>query len=385
GYVWFIEQLMDYSLTSELSGFEDGDTVYAKITYSVDGVEKSDTGKFTLNIENDLASLDYDAPVGTRWTGAYISEVNAGDTTVRWPVPSSDASATVYITEIEYTKVKQLDAQYIPIDGDTVRVNANGELEADVQGGPTVVQTTGTSTTDVMSQDATTKMVFDTDTLNQISIGWKRNGNNKIWIGNSLANNHSLANIGIDGILIGKFGSSSGAPSIGQSSIVISQDAWNVSARGAVVLGNSTSGNYQGSILLGYGSSVSAVGQMDIGSTNTSYGYNSSNYRLLTGVYPGQSEHDAATVGQTVGTTETLTISSWSALSASDPYDYSATVTATATINASTGIVELLNDQPVLFGTYGFAIGAVSGQSVTIYSIGQPDASVSLKLNIRNL
>lgn len=156
GYVWFIEQLMDYSLTSELSGFEDGDTVYAKITYSVDGVEKSDTGKFTLSIENDLASLVYDAPAGTRWAGAYISEVNAGDTTVRWPVPSSDASATVYITEIEYTKVKQLDAQYIPVDGDTVRVNADGELEADVQGGPTVVQTTGSSTTDVMSQKAVT-------------------------------------------------------------------------------------------------------------------------------------------------------------------------------------------------------------------------------------
>ena len=88
-----------------------------------------------------------------------------------------------------------------------------------------------------------------------------------------------------------------------------------------------------------------------------------------------------------VVTTETATITTtdWTALTGSDPYDYSATITATATIDASTGIVELLNDQPALFGTYGFAIGAVSGQSVTIYSIGQPDASVSLKLNIRNL
>lgn len=88
-----------------------------------------------------------------------------------------------------------------------------------------------------------------------------------------------------------------------------------------------------------------------------------------------------------VGTTETATIATadWTALTGADPYDYSATITATATISASTGVVELLNDQPALFGTYGFAIGAVSGQSVTVYSIGQPDASVSLKLNIRNL
>ena len=88
-----------------------------------------------------------------------------------------------------------------------------------------------------------------------------------------------------------------------------------------------------------------------------------------------------------VGTTETATITTtdWTALSDSDPYDYSATITASATIDVNAGVVELLNDQPALFGTYGFAIGAVSGQSVTIYSIGQPDASVSLKLNIRNL
>ena len=89
-----------------------------------------------------------------------------------------------------------------------------------------------------------------------------------------------------------------------------------------------------------------------------------------------------------VGTTETLTIATndWAALSSSDPYDYSTTVSVTATIGANP-TVELLNDQAVLFSTYGFAIGAVdtTNNTVTIYSIGQPDASVSLKLNIRNL
>lgn len=87
-----------------------------------------------------------------------------------------------------------------------------------------------------------------------------------------------------------------------------------------------------------------------------------------------------------IGTTETLTIADtdWSALSSSDPYDYSTTVSATATIGANS-TVELLNDQAVLFSTYGFAIGAVdtTNNTVTIYSIGQPDASVSLKINVK--
>lgn len=90
---------------------------------------------------------------------------------------------------------------------------------------------------------------------------------------------------------------------------------------------------------------------------------------------------------QIAGTTETLTIATtdWTALSASDPYDYSATVTATTTISA-TSTVELINDQAVLFGTYGFAIGSVdtTNNTLTIYSIGQPSASVSLTIKVRS-
>ena len=83
--------------------------------------------------------------------------------------------------------------------------------------------------------------------------------------------------------------------------------------------------------------------------------------------------------GGTTTTYETYTISSWSALSSSSPYTYQATVTATATIGNDT-VVELINDQAVLFATYGFAIGSISGQNVTIYSIGEPSSSVTLKI-----
>ena len=158
------------------------------------------------------------------------------------------------------------------------------------------------------------------------------------------------------------------------------------SGQEAVAIGRKTESSGKGAIAIGPYSSASSQGEMNIGSTSTSYGYNNSNYRLLTGLYDGQNVHDAATVGQAVGISESLAIavSSWAALASSSPYTYSATVSVTATIGANS-TVELLNDQPILFGTYGFAIGAAdtTNNTVTIYSIGQPDASVSLNINIK--
>lgn len=79
---------------------------------------------------------------------------------------------------------------------------------------------------------------------------------------------------------------------------------------------------------------------------------------------------------------ESYTISAWTPLASSSPYTYKATVTATYTIGNDT-TVELINDQAVLFAKYGFAIGEISGQTVTIYSIGVPDINVTLEVEYR--
>ena len=77
---------------------------------------------------------------------------------------------------------------------------------------------------------------------------------------------------------------------------------------------------------------------------------------------------------------ESYTISSWSSLASSVPYTYSATIVATHVIGNNT-TVELINDQAVLFATYGFAIGSINSQNITIYSIGQPSSNVTLKIS----
>ena len=143
--------------------------------------------------------------------------------------------------------------------------------------GPTVVQTTGTSTTDVMSQNATTSMVFkDPSTKYRIAIGnsTTAGANECISIGSN-ANSGSFGNP--DSIAIGRAAQSTN--------------------NGGVALGLTASANYKGAIAIGTASLASAQGEMNIGSTSTAFGYNSSNYRLLTGVYDPQNAHDAATKG----------------------------------------------------------------------------------------
>jgi len=78
----------------------------------------------------------------------------------------------------------------------------------------------------------------------------------------------------------------------------------------------------------------------------------------------------------------TITAGDWTALSSQEPYMYSATVTATHTIGTNTE-VGIVNDQPALFANYGFVVGAVNGQNVTIYSMDKPSSTVTLTVGYR--
>lgn len=94
---------------------------------------------------------------------------------------------------------------------------------------------------------------------------------------------------------------------------------------------------------------------------------------------------DADDVGAEKKATEesyTITSNSWTALASSEPFEFSTTVTATYEIGNDTE-VGIINDQAVLFANYGFLVGSVSGQNVTIYAIAQPDTSVTLKVGYR--
>lgn len=142
-------------------------------------------------------------------------------------------------------------------------------------------QTTGTSTTDVMSQNAATSMVFaDPSTRGAVRIG-------------------NTKNVYAGSVGIGRITGSQYTGASGSFSVAIGSDV-SASTNGAVSIGKEADirGIARGAIALGAYSKATSAGEMNIGSSDTSYGYNNSNYRLLTGLYDGQSAHDAATVAQ---------------------------------------------------------------------------------------
>lgn len=125
-----------------------------------------------------------------------------------------------------------------------------------------VVQTTGTSTTDVMSQDATTGMVFkDKSTKNQVQIGNSSNA------------------------------SGTQATAVGSSSTA--------SGTAGVALGGSCQATAQNSVAFAQGQATTQ-GEFNVGTSyNWSSGaYKDTAYRVIRGVHDGEQAHDAVTVGQ---------------------------------------------------------------------------------------
>lgn len=156
-----------------------------------------------------------------------------------------------------------------------------------------VSQSTGTSQTDVMSQNAVTSMVFaDPATQYKIKIGAgtsSSEGNNAVEIG------HSAAATGASSVALGNTASASklNAIAIGKNTLARGQESI------AIGDGADTGNDITNSVALGSGAQCHYNGEVNIGSENSyQAGYNSSDYRLLTGLYDGQSAHDAATLAQ---------------------------------------------------------------------------------------
>ena len=139
----------------------------------------------------------------------------------------------------------------------------------------TVVQTTGTSQTDVMSQNAVSSMVYaDPSTTRQIRIG------------------NTIGSVSNYAILIGKSGqaANTAAISIGNAAQTIGYNS--------VAIGADTLVNHRGSVALGSAAQTTVKGQIMVGTTNTYDGYNSTNYRLVSGVHDGQNANDAVNLKQ---------------------------------------------------------------------------------------
>lgn len=187
-------------------------------------------------------------------------------------------------------------------------------------GGPTVVQTTGTSQTDVMSQNATTEMIYTPKQTSQYD-NW-----GAVYIGNKDSNNNVYADPASSGTKTYFYGLPHQASSepvtpqnrcvciMGSSSGVegVSIGMASTTAIGGVVIGNSAHGYSNYSVAIGHTAEVSGAnygvalgayskptrsGEVNIGTGTQNYGYNNTPYRVLGGVHDPVDNHDAATKG----------------------------------------------------------------------------------------
>lgn len=144
----------------------------------------------------------------------------------------------------------------------------------------TIAQTTGSSTTDVMSQDATTKMVYpDTfstkhNVILSSGTGFVQ-GNYNVVIGNS--------------------------PAVTANNNVAIGDQSYSNKDQCVLLGsytNTTGGAY--AVALGTYSSAWEKGVVSVGDSSGTHTnlYNNTQYRKIVNVYDGSNAHDVVTVGQ---------------------------------------------------------------------------------------
>lgn len=221
--------------------------------------------------------------------------------------------------------------------GDNITIE-NGTISA-AGSSVNVVQTTGNSTTDVMSQDATTKMIFNTNQsssttvypMSNICIGKSTtcNSGQGVVIGeaatissststDSVCIGHASVSYAKNTISIGSF-----CRARGDNSISIGRNAGygtsgsqshNVFIGGEA--GNSIQSDVSYSVALGENAIATRKGEVNVGAGSTTNGFNNTSYRVLGGVHDGQDAHDVVTVEQVNATIDAIN----TALSTSIPH-----------------------------------------------------------------
>ena len=198
-------------------------------------------------------------------------------------------------------------------------LKADGTWDTAGGGGPTVVQTTGTSQTDVMSQNATTNMVYSPkqtstyDNWGAVYIG-NKNSHNEVIIDPSTTDTHESYFYALPSTtttpksrgvcILGSITSGQGDIAIGQAatankngSIAIGISA-HAEGLDSVGIGDTVACNKNYSVALGSYASPTRVGEVNVGTGSSAVGYNSTYYRVIGGVHDGIDAHDAVTKNQ---------------------------------------------------------------------------------------
>lgn len=271
------------------------------------GADASQKGQFDISTSFGGSTLGYNDTQYRLLTGLYDGQ-SAHDAATYGQVISysaingagapTTATEGKYVGQLYYDTTNETMYFLKTIDTTTAPATYTWEALGGGGGGPTVVQTPGDSTTDVMSQNAVTSMIFaDPATQNNIKIG-----------------RGTSSSIGSDAIEIGHDAAATAGGSVAMGHSATASGMYGPTALGntaqatgarSTAIGNNSTASANASIALGLGATATQQGQFDVSTGNqTTVGYNNSNYRLLTGLYDPQSAHDAATKGYVDPTTD---------------------------------------------------------------------------------
>lgn len=273
-----------------------------------------------IDITDDIISVDSEVVQDKLIAGSNVSisaqnVISATDTTYS-AFTGTDGTAAGTAGLVPAPATTDTD-KFLKSDGTWATAGGGG-------GGVTVVQTTGTSTTDVMSQDATTKLVYPdiTNSPYKMVIGeGSIAGTNKGLVINGVldtgitggsvaigATDASYAQIGTSGRADNSVAIGNGANvARGMHSIAIGASSFANSGQNAgdnIAIGYDTiagGGSATSTVALGAYAQASRTGEVNIGTGSNGSGYNSTNYRVLGGVHDGQLAQDAVTVSQVNG------------------------------------------------------------------------------------
>lgn len=191
-------------------------------------------------------------------------------------------------------------------------LKADGTWDTAGGGSVTPVQTTGTSTTDVMSQNAVSSMVFaDAGTDTKIKIGSGTSVDN----GYGIAIGYNAVSASDSSIRIGYSYNTTGYTAYGTHAIAIGYNTKTNGYGDQISIGTASSprgsnevavGAFSGSanstavgaVCLGAYSKATRQGEVNVGAGTSGLGYNNTAYRVIGGVHDGIDAHDVLTVGQ---------------------------------------------------------------------------------------
>ena len=234
---------------------------------------------YNFSLANIEHGLGYDCTIasyisdGTEYYNFYYNEPSTID------VVQTTGSSTTNVMSQKAVTTGLAGKQDTLTAGANITIDANNVISAAGGGsGPTVVQATGTSTTDVMSQNAATNMVFPNNDTQRVQIG---------------AGASTVAYT--QGVAIGRNAHARSTTTVAIGSGATAEDV------SGVAIGNLSDAAEPNSVALGGSAVTSRRGEVNVGTGRYNYGYNSTPYRVIGGVHDGQTAHDVATVGQLNG------------------------------------------------------------------------------------